>query len=288
MNEKNKRIKDEVIKDDYSVEGEILTAEDLNKLSSVFKAGINGNKFDLDRLLTGSNNSIVASDRAELYSFLEEEPLDERIKSGVFGFTYDEEPSGEGNTGFGIYRVIGTEGNFSWEFLDNWSIAKFVELGKTFGSVETVNGMTGYVELFGETIKIGFEENGFTIKEYVDNIVSQYFKEEDLETYEGFQKFLTKGDIVYKTFDILPENWVLIEDFEKGDYYKANLTDDIFDLGAVILYEGETIQDSFLINTEQILLGERGVGFQEMIKRGEPSTNVKIKFSSIKFDGTGG
>ncbi len=70
------RITDQTIEADFS-DGDILYGSDINKIISVFKEGINKNKTDLNRMLTGSEYFFIADDLSGLTALISERtPLD--------------------------------------------------------------------------------------------------------------------------------------------------------------------------------------------------------------------
>lgn len=84
----NKRILDENIPNDFN-DGQILYAEDLNQIVDVLKEGVNANKLDLDKILTGDSSAHVVYDFDSLYSIVS-------VSDGDFGYVYNPEVAGDG------------------------------------------------------------------------------------------------------------------------------------------------------------------------------------------------
>lgn len=103
------RITDQTIEDNRFSDGEILYGEHLNEIIRVFKAGINKNKTDLNRMLTGSEYFFIADNISGLEALLSERtPLD-----GQRGYVFNNhDPEGS----LEVYVYNETTG---WEFLSS-------------------------------------------------------------------------------------------------------------------------------------------------------------------------
>ena len=103
------RSTDQTIEADFS-DGDILYGADINKIISVFKEGINKNKTDLNRMLTGSEYFFIADDPSGLTALLlERTPLD-----GQRGYVFNNKEA-EGSLEVYVYN----EETSVWEFLQS-------------------------------------------------------------------------------------------------------------------------------------------------------------------------
>ncbi len=103
------RITDQTIEADFS-DGDILYGADINKIISVFKEGINKNKTDLNRMLTGSEYFFIADNISGLEALLEERtPLD-----GQRGYVFNNHDP-EGSLAVYVYNDSASR----WEFLQS-------------------------------------------------------------------------------------------------------------------------------------------------------------------------
>jgi hypothetical protein len=103
------RITDQTIVADFS-DGDILYGSDINKIISVFKEGINKNKLDLNRILTGSDYFYIADNLSGLTALsLEEPPAD-----GQRGYVFNGQEN-QGNLEVYSYN----ESTGVWDLLPN-------------------------------------------------------------------------------------------------------------------------------------------------------------------------
>ena len=77
------RITDQTIIADFS-DGDVLYGSDVNKIIRVFKEGINKNKIDLNRILTGSEYFFIADDLSGLTALISEEPPEDGQRGYIF------------------------------------------------------------------------------------------------------------------------------------------------------------------------------------------------------------
>jgi len=102
------RITDQSIEANFS-NGEVLRGEDINQIITVFKEGINKNKTDLNRMLTGSEYFFIADDLSGLTALLSERtPLD-----GQRGYVFNNKEA-EGSLEVYVYNE-----ETGWEFLQS-------------------------------------------------------------------------------------------------------------------------------------------------------------------------
>ena len=78
------RIPDQTIEDNSFADGDILHGSDINKIITIFKEGINKNKTDLNRMLTGSEYFFIADKLSGLEALLEERTPSDGQRGYVF------------------------------------------------------------------------------------------------------------------------------------------------------------------------------------------------------------
>lgn len=106
------RITDQTIVADFS-DGDVLYGSDVNKIIKVFKEGINKNKIDLNRILTGSEYFYIADDLSGLTALISEQvPSD-----GQRGYIFDGQEN-QGNLEIYLYNELAGV----WDFLQKTSI----------------------------------------------------------------------------------------------------------------------------------------------------------------------
>ena len=103
------RITDQTILADFS-DGDVLYGSDVNKIIRVFKEGINKNKIDLNRILTGSEYFFIADDLSGLTALISEQvPSD-----GQRGYVFDGREN-QGNLEVYVYNEL----TGVWDFLQS-------------------------------------------------------------------------------------------------------------------------------------------------------------------------
>lgn len=118
---KNNRIPHESLQPRY-LDGMILYARDINEIISVLVAGVNQNKFDMDKILMGSSNSVVVYKE----SALEDITANEGDYATLFRYG-DEESIEDGDT-LSLYRYK----DENWEYLRDLS---FIDMATTIDKI---------------------------------------------------------------------------------------------------------------------------------------------------------
>jgi hypothetical protein len=117
----NKRVTDIVLPANFA-DGQILYGADINKIITVLKDGVNANKADIDKIVSGNYNSYVRYSLGALNSILDTEILED----GTNGYVFNPEIIGDGL----LYYKYNLAEN-SWVFQDNLNLTSLYESIKT-------------------------------------------------------------------------------------------------------------------------------------------------------------
>ncbi len=218
------RITDQTIEADFS-DGDILYGADINKIISVFKEGINKNKTDLNRMLTGSEYFFIADDLSGLTALLSERtPLD-----GQRGYVFNNK---EAEGSLEIYLYNESEG--VWELSRSILGLDMLEDKKVDKNANITAGTHPKITYDAKGLVTGGEEldaddiPDLAPSKITQNASNRFVTDVEKAYWDGKQDKLVAGDNItidpitnVISYSIIPPRYVktTVEDFNaSGDY----------------------------------------------------------------------
>lgn len=195
----NKRIKYENFPADYR-DGQVLTAQDVNKIIDYIYKGVNANKKDLDQILTGRYKSFV------YYNVERTKPREEDGNNGDYAFVYFNDETGSEDK-----LVLFRKSNNTWVELYE------VSLLKAFQRLDFIEG---------EFYRLSSLSNSFKPPVTVlttDLNTSGLINVDGINLKSGDRVLILKNDTSSGVYTASTGNWDKVEDISPNSLYSVDL-----------------------------------------------------------------